>query len=211
MKLLKLILPSLILACASAHAVTTTVNFDGLTSGDAANLDPAVTGFSFSFGTLEPELDGFGVPIPGTDHWVTDVSAGSPTAVDTVLAGYGAAPTGALALDATPQTVLINFSTPVDLTSFQVTLDNSPFGTDIFTADFYGPGDILLASIPVLQSVPSSVVSATNLSGVSYAVLPSGAMYDSLALTFTPVPEPSISMLALGAFVPLVRRKRRAC
>ncbi len=210
MKLLKLLLPAIVLACASAHAVTTTVNFDGLTSGDVANLDPGVIGFGITFGTLEPILDGFGVPIPGSDRWVTDVTAGSPTAVNTVLAGYGTAPSGQLALDATPQTVLISFSTTVDLASFQVTLDNSSFGTDIFTADFFGPGDVLLASIPVQQSVPGSVVSATNLSGVSYAVLPSGAMYDNLMLTFTAVPEPSATLLMLGALAPLVRRKRSA-
>ncbi len=201
-------LPLLALACAPARAVVTTVDFDGLTAGDIANNDPAVIGFSLTYGVLEPVLDSFGDPIPGSDHWVTDIAYGSATVANTALAGYGAAPTGTLALDASLQSVLLTFSGLVNLNSFQFTLDNDTFGSDLFTANFYGPGDTLLSSVPVLQTSSGSVVSVSGLAGVSYAVLPSGAMYDHFVVDFAPVPEPSAVMLMLGALVPLLRRRR---
>ena len=154
MKMLRILLPLLAIAATSARAVNVIVDFDALNSGDPANNDAAVTGFSFSYGVLEPLLDGFGVLIPGSDHWVTDASAGSAIAANTVAAGYGPASTGTLALDAVPQPVLLTFSGPVDLTSFSVILDNSAFGFDGFNAEFYGAGDVLLGSVPVIQSSP---------------------------------------------------------
>ena len=211
MKMLRILLPLLAIAATSARAVNVIVDFDALNSGDPANNDAAVTGFSFSYGVLEPLLDSFGVPIPGSDHWVTDIPSGSATVSDTALAGYGAAPTGTLALDATPQPVLLTFSGPVDLTSFAVTLDNSPFGFDGFNAEFYGAGDVLLGSVPVIQSSPGYLVSASGLSGVSYLMLPSGAMYDHFVMNYAPVPEPGSALLMLGALVPLARRRRPGC
>ena len=211
MKMIKTLLPLLVFASDPLHAVTTTVDFDGLTPGAVANTDSNVTGFSFSFGTLEQDLDGFGVPIPGTDHWVTDPGAGSVTVADTLASFYGPAPTGTNALDARPQTVLLAFSGVVDVNSFQMTLDNSPFGFDGFNAEFYGLSNNLLASVPVIQSSPGYVVSAGPLAGVSYVVIPSGAMYDHFVLDFAPVPEPSATLLLLGALAPLARRRRQAC
>ena len=210
MKLFKIVLPLLALACASARAVTTTVDFDGLNAGAIANTDPNVTGFTFNYGTLDQDLDSFGVPIPGTDHWVIDSGSGSATVADTVASFFGPAPTGTIALDASPQTVLLNFSGPVDLNSFQMTLDSTTFGFDGFNAEFYGPSNNLVASVPVLQSTPGYVVSAGPLAGVSYVVIPSGAMYDHFVLDFSPVPEPSAMVLMLGALAPLVRRRRQA-
>lgn len=210
MKVSTLLLPLLALACAQAHAVTTIVDFDGLISGSIANLDPGVIGFALNNATLTPNLDSFGSPIPGSDHWVPDPIYGSATVANSFDAGYGTAPTGAITLDGSQGPLLLNFDTPVTLNSFAITLDTDTFGSNLFTADFYGPGDTLLASVPVFQTTPGFIVNApASLNGVSYVVLPSGAMYDHLAVDFTPVPEPSGIVLLLGALAPLVRRRRR--
>lgn len=204
MKLHKISLLALSLSCASAQAVTTTVDFDDLTHGAMANGAAGVSGFTLSFATTDTDYDSFGDPIPGSDHYVADGSAtvGSPATL-----GYG---TGSLALNADAQPVTIQFDTTVVLNGFQVTLDNSVFGQDLFSAGFYSSSNVLLGSTPVFQTSPGSIVSASGLTGVSYIVLPSGALYDHLVLDFTPVPEPGAAGLLLVAMAPLARRRRRA-
>lgn len=194
-----------------SRAASVLLNFDSIATG--APADDAAVGLSlrFDLASYLPEYDAFGDPIPGSEAYRPDpepfdvVRATNPSAV-----GYGAAPSPSNALDALDQGVLLTFDTPLDLSLFSVTLDQSAFGfPGTFDIVFQDASGHALQLLPTQQSVPGFVASVTaTISGVSSIYLPGGAFYDNLG--FTTVPEPSALLLGglalAGLALRLVRR-----
>ena len=100
------------------------------------------------------------------------------------------------------------FSSPRDLSSFSLTLDNDTFGTSGLSIEFYASGlttDTLLASLQIDQLTPGFIASIGAISGVDKIVLPGGALYDNVG--FTVVPEPaSGALFGLGILGMILRR-----
>jgi hypothetical protein len=192
----------------AAHAQSYLLNFDAGLSGSLAN-DQAPAGLSFHYGALLPNLDEFGDPIPGTDRWQIDITAPAVTVVDPNFYGRGNAPSIANALDGVFSPTLMMFSTPRDLSSFAITLDNDTFGTPGLNIEFYASGlttDMLLATLPVDQLTPGFIASIGAVTGVDKIVLPGGALYDNVS--FTVVPEPATGALfGLGILGMILRRR----
>ncbi|OYW73550.1 MAG: hypothetical protein B7Z37_21090 [Verrucomicrobia bacterium 12-59-8] len=209
---MKKLLPFVALAamCASSQAATV------LSYSFTSDATPSVSGGSL-VGTVSAAyayietVDDNGDPLP-LPSFRPDLTAPAIAVGDPSARSYGAAISGN-ALDAVDQAVLFSFTTPQDISSFAVTLDNStlgtPFGTNV---EFYNSLDALLYSIPVDQTVSGfSVNQALSLTGVSKVVLPSGAFYDNASLTVaaSAVPEPSrVMLLGLFAGVAVFRRRR---
>jgi len=207
---MKQLLPFLAVAamCASSQAATVLTFPFSSSATPSATGDPLVGSFSAAYTYIET-LDDNGDPLPVPSYRV-DTSAPALAFGDPSARGYGAAISGN-ALDAVDQAVLFSFTTPQDISSFAVTLDNStlgtPFGTNV---EFYDSRDVLLYSILVDQTASGfSVNQALSLTGVSKVVLPSGAFYDNASLTVSAVPEPSRALLmGLFAGVAVFRRRR---
>lgn len=197
----------LALAAGTGNAATV-FNFNtGAANNTTGDVFPTTVAINYGF--LETE-DANGDPL-SVPTWIPDTGAPSPVILgNPSLGGYGAAIDGN-ALDAVLSPVLFSFGTPVNLTGFGVTLDNStlgtPFGTEV---SFYDALDALLFNIPVNQSVSGfSVSEALSLTGVSKVVLPSGAFYDNVSFSATAVPEPSRALLlGLAGALALFRRRR---
>ena len=189
-----------------ADLVPFSVNFDGLPSGTTANTF-APAGLDFHFGMFVPELDGFGDPIAGSEHWEPDLTAPSVLAENPASFGYGAAPSPSNALNALDGAVLLTFSSAISFDSFSVALDNATFGSLApVSVDFFDTNNALLASYPIDQTVPGLVFTSGALNGVSKVVLPGGALYDNVAT----VPEPSAFLSVLGGVGVLLGFRRRA-
>ena len=200
-------------AAASLQAQSFLIDFDSVSDGASANL-AAPSGVSFGIGTFSPNLDSEGDVIPGTSRWQVDTSAGSPVVRNPSFYDRGAAPSAPNALDAVFETVLVRFGSSMALSNFSIALDNDSFGTDGVAIEFYSVGataNTLLASIAIDQSIPGLIASlSTPITGVDMVVLPSGALYDSLA--FTVVPEPSEWAVAAAGMMGVIAwmRSRRA-
>jgi hypothetical protein len=186
------------------------LNFDSLVTGAPANDAAAGEGFQFDLAAYLPEYDAYGDPIPGSEAYRID-----PEPFDLVRAtnpsdrGYGYAPSPLNALDALDQGILLTFTSPVDVSLFTTTLDLSTFGFpgtfDIVFQDLAGNA---LGLLPTQQSVSGFVASAPGtIAGVSSIYFPSGAFYDNLGFTTTPVPEPSAAVLAGIALALLASRR----
>jgi hypothetical protein len=125
--------------------------------------------------------------------------------------GRGNAPSGEFALQAVFAPVLVNFDHAYRLSAFNVVLDADTFGTDGVTIDFLSDKTIT-HRITLDQSMPlfeGALLLAEDITGF---VLPSGAFYDNLSFTMTPVPEASTwaagsALFAVAGFS-LWRRRR---
>ncbi len=179
------------------------LNFDGI--GSVAE-DFAPTFLTIGYGQYVPTLDGFGDPIPGSDHWELDLGGGSVPVIDPSTVSYGNAPSPSKALDARGGTVVLVFDNPYSFDSFTATLDNSTFG-DLGDrpVEFYDAAFGLLYSAPADQTVPGLIVNVGALSNVKTIVLPSTAFYDNIAV----VPEPGSAVTFLGAAGMLLGFRRR--
>jgi len=198
------------LLTSAANAQSYLLNFDAGLSGSLANAQ-APSGLSFEYGALLPNLDEFGDPIPGTDRWQIDITAPAVTVVDPNFYGRGNAPSIANALDCVFSPTLMLFSTPQDLSSFSITLDNDTFGMPGLSIEFYASGlttDTLLGTLLIDQLTPGFLANYSALYGVDKIVLPAGALYDNVG--FTVVPEPATGALfGLGILGMILRRCRR--
>ena len=182
------------------------LDFDGLgtTAGD---FTPSFA--TMAYGQFVPTLDGFGDPIPGSDHWEIDPSGGLVPVSNPSLSGWGPAPSPSKALDARDGPVLIVFAAAYDITSFSATLDNSTFG-DLNPANtgilFYDQNDVLLFTAAADQTIAGFTVNVGSLSNVKTVVLPPSAFYDNI----TVVPEPGAALsFVTGAGLLLGLRRRR--
>ncbi len=172
-----------ITACFAQTSLAITLSFDGPPSGNAANTFAPV-GWSFDFGIFAPSLDGFGDPIPSSDHWQIDTSAPTVLAEDPTTRGYGAAPSPKNALNGVDQTILLTFSTPLNLLHFSTVFDDSSLGNlGPQSIDFYSATDTLLYSLPVDETVRKFVANFDGtLPEVSKVVFPNNAYFDNLSL-----------------------------
>lgn len=179
------------------RVIATTINFDTLPSGTAANAF-APSGWSFDFGMFAPDLDGFGDPIPGSAHWQVDPSF-TVQAENPLNRNYGSAPSPDNALNGVDQTVLLSFSSPLSLHHFSVTLDNSIFGNlGIQSIDFYNTAHGLLFSLPVDETIKGYVATFDGqILGVSTVAFPNNAYYDNLAVK-APDSGNSAALLLIG-------------
>lgn len=202
-------------AAGLARADTFNLDFDTATGAtDASAFAPSI--FSFHNATFAPDLDGFGDPVVGSDHWQIDTASdtSSPVQVDSTSAnGWGAAPSGSFALDGRPQSILIQFDQTYNLDAFSVALDNSTFGNlGTVTIDFLS-GSSIIGHINLDQTQnPGQMPGISGLTNVTGFVLPSGAFYDNLSVSVTAVPEPSTWALIFGAVglgFAVVRRRRQ--
>lgn len=196
---------------AAATAQAYTLNFDGPGS-TAAAFAPA--GLTIGYGQYVPNLDSFGDPILGSEHWELDLSAGAVPVIDPSTVGFGIAPSPSKALDVRGGPVLFVFDTPVSLAHFGAILDNSSFG-DLDPAQtavkFYDVSNALLATIGANQTIPGFSISADNIASVKTVLLPSTAFYDNVEIA--PVPEPGtlfFGVIGLAAAGCRRTRSRRA-
>ncbi len=202
-----------LLGVAVADAAPIFLDFDTLggsaaTAGTSAQAFAPI-GLTITFGVWDySQYDEWGDPIAGSEAWLVDNSY-TVTVENPSASGWGAAPSGSLALDARDQPVLLNFDTPIDLYSFSATLDNSTYGNlQAQSILFYDAANQLVGSIAIDQSIPGFVAQSTGLiANVSKIVLPSNALYDNV----TAVPEPQTwTLLALaGAAVGFAAYRRR--
>jgi hypothetical protein len=190
-------------AATSQAAGPFSLNFDG--PGNIAD-DFAPIFLTIGYGQFVPTLDGFGDPIPGSEHWEIDPLGGDVPVIDPSTVGYGTAPSPGKALDARDGPVLLVFDTPFAFDSFTATLDNSTFGnlanTDV---QFFDASNALLFSAPVNQSTPGFTVNVGAIGPVKSVLLPPTAFYDNIAA----VPEPSTAAALIGGVGLLLGLRRR--
>ena len=189
-----------------AALVPFSADFDGAPSGTPVNV-LLPSGITFEFAQFVPDVDSFGDPILGTEHWEAQPGAPSVLAENPAGFGYGAAPSPSNALNALDGAVLLTFSSPIDFSSFSTVLDNAVFGSLApVSVDFFDSGNALLASYPIDETVPGLVFTSGALNGVSKVVLPGGAFYDNVSV----VPEPGAFVSVLGGMGILLGLRRRA-
>lgn len=201
---------------ASASAAAFSTDFEPAGSETLASLFTN-SDFSFHNGFYAPVQDEFGDDIAGSDQWQIDVASDADYPLHVVATadmGYGAAPSGAYALNVVDQSVLIVFNQLVDISSFSVTLDNSAYGNLFATSIDFVNGATVLQSVATDQTVAGLVVNVGAVSGVRAIALPSAAYYDNLVINYTAsaIPEPSsfAALAGAGALGLVALRRRRS-
>lgn len=181
------------------------LNFDG--PGTTAEAFAPVF-LTIGYGQYVPALDGFGDPIPGSEHWEIDPLGGDVPVVDPSTVGWGLAPSGTKALDARDGPVLLVFDTAFSFDSFSVTLDNSTLG-DLSPTEtaikFFDADNALLFSAPANQAIPGLVINVGSIGPVKTILLPPTATYDNVVA----VPEPTAAVALLGGSGLLLGLRRR--
>ncbi len=187
-------------------------DFEGVPSGSLASGFNS-SAISFHQAIYRPSTDVYGDPIPGSERWQIDALSDSLyplTVEDPHLYERGPAPSGANALQALFQPVVLWFDQSYALQSFSVTLDNDTYGFAEQIAFITSRGILNLLTID--QTVPGYIATAGPLSPVRGIVLPAGAFYDNVSVSLVPVPEPStyglVAAVGLVASA-VVRRSRR--
>jgi hypothetical protein len=200
----------------AASAADYTINFDGIASGSNASNDlvALANGVSFASGHLVDTVDADWNVIG--QHWAAYSLADDGVdpaifAQNSANMGWGTAPSGANALDARFDQVLVQFSNPTQLTGFSFDLDHSSYGNlqavNVLFLD--ENGNTLLSTMDFYQSSTTSF--SQNFSSaltVSAVLLPSGKLYDNLSVATVPEPESYAMLLAgLGLMGFTARRK----
>lgn len=197
-------------AALSAHAVSFSVDFDGVPSGAPAN-SVAPAGLTFEPAAYLPDYDGFGDPIPGTDKWRVDITAPPLTIENPEDYGRGPAPSPQGALQALFQPTLLLFNAG-DTLDLSVTLDNDAFGDPVLDILFLNVAGNIVGSLTTDQTVPGFTATYSgSLPQVAQILFPAGAFYDNLKLTVVPeggtvLSGVGVGFLALAGW--LVRRRR---
>lgn len=201
-------------AAMPALADTVSINFDNVTAGATANSAlPLNAGFAFYNAVFTPDLDQYGDEIIGSEKWRIDTDPSTPAVdvVNTLAQGYGAAPSGANALNGLWQPVLVHFDHATDLNGFSVTLDNSTYGNlSPSQLLFLDAGGNTLAQIILDQTQPGAIGALNStLFGVQDIVLASGALYDNVTVSSVPLPAAlPLLMSGLGVLGFVKRRKK---
>jgi hypothetical protein len=201
-------------ASLSAHAdIHATLDFDSVASGTTANAYLAslgLQGISFGNGDIAYDLDAYGNALE-TFHWV-DASA---TYGDVLVKNDGTAVSGTNVLWNDHQAILVQFSAPVNITSFSVQQDSSDYGSFQGVLSFLDSTGHVIAGADVSYvqfGQPGLLISSGPVAQVSAILLPALKSYDNLSINaVTPaVPEPSTWALALAslAVVGVVARRR---
>lgn len=191
----------------AASAATYTINFDGIASGSNANTDlvALANGVSFASGQLVDTVDA-NYDVIGT-HWAAYSLADPTNPVDPAIfaqssanLGWGAAPSGANALDARYDQVMVQFANPTQLSSFSFDLDHSSYGNlqaaNVLFLD--SNGNTVFTSADFYQATTThfsqNFASALTVSAV---LLPSSKLYDNVSVAAVPEPA-SYAMLLSG-------------
>lgn len=172
--------------------------------------DPLGTTVAIDYATFVTE-DEFGEPLT-TPYFGVDTTAPLVTASNPLTAGYGN-PIDGDALDALFSPVLFTFGTPLDISGFSATLDNSDlgtlpaFGTSI---EFYDSAEALIASIAIDQTIPLfNAIGTGTYTGVSKILFTSGAFYDNVEfISVVPEPSSSVALGVIGVFGLTMFRRR---
>lgn len=201
-------------ASANSFDLSASFSFDSVSSGSLASLFNTSL-VTFHNAKFAPTLDGFGDPVPGTEHWQIDTASDTafPLKVENPsLYGRGSAPSPANALNGLDQEILVQFDRAYDLSSFGFTMENSSFGVPFAAVSFVSGASTVL-TVGLDQTVSGFVFSQGAVSGVTGVVLPGGKFYDNVTVTgnAAAVPEPStwaalVGVAALGAAA--LRRRR---
>lgn len=192
------------LIASPAQAANYSFNFDGVSPGTEAN---AAIGAAFPIVRFD-----YGIFDSNQKRWLADPSWLTPavTVDNPLLSFHGAAPSGANALNALWQPVLMQFATPLQLASFSMTQDNSVNGS-VSQLLFLDTAGAILKNISFDQTRPGLTISSGLISGyVSSILLPSNSFYDNINVD--PVPEASNGMMLLTGllFMGYVLRRRSA-
>ena len=200
---------------ASAAQASYYFNFDGVTAGTTANaaIGTAFPNVSFANAVFAPNLDIYGSDIPGTEHWQVDADPTTPAVIVENPLSYsrGAAPSGTNALNALWQPVLMQFSTPINLSSFAATQENSSFGL-LAPAHllFLDSAGAVLKDVAFDQTIPGFTITTGAFSGnVSSIVLPSGKFYDNMNVNVSAVPIPAAWVLLSSGLMFLGYKRKR--
>jgi len=213
---------ALFAALAQTANADTTLNFDSLTAGSAANSDPAAlaAGISFDNAYYGAPVDANGNGIVDgngdlitTQAWRVDPTVSSPVAVaNTQAQGWGTAPSSPNALDATQSAILLHFAAPQDVSGFSFTLPDSTYGTlGSSEVDFLDATGQQLGAIIFTEGTPLALISLGGgpILGVKDVVLASGTYYDNITITAVPVPAALPLMLSSMAGLFAFSRRRK--
>jgi hypothetical protein len=207
------------LASASAQAavtIDTTFTFDAVASGTEANLaiGSANSLIRFDNAKLFDDLDVNGDPIPGQFHWGIDTDDTIPavTVDNPVDFWRNAAPSGINALNTAYGPVLLSFSTPLTLSTFSFTLENTTFGMPSADVLFLDATGHILQTFSFQQDLSGATFQISSIApNISAIVLPSGKFVDDVHIATSAVPEPSgvaLALLGMGTVGAFIRRRR---
>jgi hypothetical protein len=203
----------------AASAASYTINFDNIASGSNANTDlvALANGVSFASAYLADTVDA-NFNVIGT-HWAAYSLADLTNPVDPSIfaqnsanLGWGAAPSGANALDARYDQVMVQFANPTQLSSFSFDLDNTGYGnlqaTNLLFLD--GQGNTLFTSSNFYQATTTHFTqNFASAMTVSAVLLTSGKLYDNISVAAVPEPETYAMMLAGMSLLGFMAYRRR--
>ncbi|MDE2402962.1 MAG: hypothetical protein KGL90_14985 [Burkholderiales bacterium] len=199
-------------AAHASVAIDTVLNFDAVASGTNANsaIGTLSSLIRFDNAVRVQDLDLNGDPIADQFHWEVDTDTTIPAVtVDNPIDFWrNAAPSGLNALNAAYGPVLMEFSSPLTLTHFSFTLENTPYGQPFADVLFLDNTGHVLQTLTFAQDQSGATVTAMSLpSSVSSIVLPAGKFVDDIHVSA--VPEPQSAVLALLGLTALFGFSRR--
>ncbi len=207
----------------STWAASYTLNFDALAAGSNANADMVAqaNGVSFASSYKDDILDA-SFNVIG-QHWLAYNDAVDQLGIDPAIfvrepspIGWGTAPSGANALDARFDQVMLHFAVPTQLTHFSIALAQGGY------AGYLGSSNLLFLDANGVQIAQSADFNQATDLGVSVdfvtptivsaVVLPAGKFYDTLSVSAVPVPEAeTYAMMLAGLSLVGTMVRRRFC
>jgi hypothetical protein len=190
-------------AAIPASAASVSINFDNVASGANAN-SAAPAGVSFHQAIYSNDVDEYGIEIPNTEKFRVDpTSTTAVTVANPALNDYGSAPSGANALDAREQPILMHFDTAQNVNSFSLILDNSSYGNPWQSSLYFlNVSKAIIGQVDFDQTILGLIVNMNiPLNGVQEILLSSGAFYDNITFSsepVAPVPLPAALILLMS-------------